>query len=166
MNSLPCATEPAVLGFQATPLPSAFAARVRATLRDDFNRTVTITTAGGGEPLRDRLRRAAPGERIILCSYQSVPLPSLFAETGPVFIAAEAADHVPAWRDELPPGYFPRTLSLRAYDAQDRIVESAVCEPDAAPDRIRTLLARAGVSHVHARFAGHGCFACRFDRAG
>lgn len=164
MNSLP--TETAVLGFQATPLPSAFAERVRATLRDDFNRPVEVTIAAGGEPLRDQLRRASPGERIILCSYQSVPLPSLFAEIGPVYLAAEAAGPVPVWRDELPPGYFPRTLSLRAYDAQDRIVESAVCEPDAAPGRIRTLLARPGVAHVHARFAGHGCFACRFDRTG
>lgn len=148
------------------PLPPAFAERVRVTLRDDFNRPVTIITAAGGEPLRDQLRRAAPGERIILCSYQSVALPSLFAEIGPVYITAEGTSPAPVWRDELPPGYFPRTLSLRAYDAEDRIVESAVCEPDAAPGRIRALLARPGVSHVHARFAGHGCFACRFDRTG
>lgn len=166
MNSFSLPAETAVVGFQAIPLPSAFADRVRTTLRDDFNRPVTILTAAGGEPLRDQLRRAAPGERIILCSYLSVPLPSLFAEIGPVFIAAGAGDPAPVRRGELPPGYFPRTLALRAYDTQDRIVESAVCEPDAAPDRIGALLARPGVAHVHARFAGHGCYACRFDRTG
>lgn len=153
-------------GFVVTPVSSAFADRIRLTLRDDFDRAVHVTLAQGGEPLRDQVRRAAPGERIILCSHQAVPLPSPFAEIGPIFIAAEPAAPAPLWRDELPPGYFPRTLALRAYDGQDGITDSVVCEPAVAPGKIREFLDRPGVAHVHARFAGHGCYACRFDRAG
>lgn len=151
--------------FVVTPVSPAFADRVRRALRDDFNRTVGVTIAQGGEPLRDQLRRAAPGERIILCSHQAVPLPSPFAEIGPIFISAEPAAPAPLWRDELPSGYFPRTLALRAYDGRHCITESAVCEPAATPGKIREFLSRPGVAYVHARFAGHGCYACRFDRA-
>lgn len=155
---------PQAISFTVRPLSDEFATRIRRTLRDDYNRSVSITIAQGGEPLRDQLRRASPGERIILCSHQTVPLPSPFAETGPVFIAAEPAAPAPLGRDELPPGYFPRTLALRAYDGRDCITDSAVCEPAAAPGKIREFLGRAAVAYVHARFAGHGCYACRFDR--
>jgi hypothetical protein len=152
--------------FTVTTLPAEFADRVRATGRDDFGRTVSPVAARGGEPVRDQLRRVAPGERIILCSYQAVPLPSAFAEIGPVFVCAEPDEADRSWQDELPPGYFNRTFALRAYNGADEIIESALAEPAAAPELIRRWLARPEVSHLHARFAGHGCFACRFDRAG
>jgi hypothetical protein len=161
MNSSPSLQ---AIGFVAIPLSAEFADRIRTLRRDDFNRPVSISIAGGGEPLRDQLRRAMPGERIILCGYQSVPLPSPFAEIGPVFISAETAGAAPVWRDQLPVGYFPRTLALRAYDAHDCIIDSTVCEPAAAPDTIRAFLTRPEVETVHARFAGHGCYACRFAR--
>lgn len=151
--------------FRVTSLPPGFATRIRATLRDDFGRPVAITTAAGGEPMRDQLRRAQPGERLILCSYQAVPLPSLFAEIGPIYVSADLPPPAPPPPGTLPAGYFPRTLALRAYDAADAIVESAVVEPDAAPAKIMEFLAKDRVAHVHARFGGHGCFACRFDRA-
>lgn len=157
------ATLSAALDFAITPLPASFADRVRDTHRDDFGRAVGVTIAQGGEPLRDQLRRAAPGERIMLCSFQCVPLPSLFAEIGPIFISAEPTPTA-AVRNGLPPGYFNRTFALRAYDAGDRIVESTLVEPAAAPDAIRTLLSRPDTACLHARFAGHGCFAARIIR--
>ena len=152
------------LSFVIHPIPAEFVTRVRSTLLDDFGRPVEIITAQGGEPMRDQLHRAEAGERIILCSFQSVPLPSIFAEIGPVFISADLSPHL-SFTDSLPLGYFNRTFALRAYDAQDRIVESTLVEPAAAPAVIRRLLAGPGVSHLHARFAGHGCFASRIDRA-
>lgn len=160
----PSATLPKT-AFVVTPLPDEFSGRIRRTLRDDFNRHVAVTIATGGEPLRDQLRRASAGERIILCSYQAVPLPSPFAAIGPIFISAEPAAPSAFWQDELPPGYFLRTLALRAYDEHDCITDSAVCEPAAASAMIREFLGRAGVTHLQASFAGHDCFACRFDRS-
>lgn len=153
------------LRFTISPLTGDFVQRVRSTLRDAFGKAVAVEIAQGGEPMRDQLRRASPGERLILCSYQSVPLPSPFAEIGPIYISAEAAPCAPVV-DALPANdYFNRTFALRAYDAQDRIVESALVEPAAAPEKFRAFLARPGVAYLHARFAGHGCFAARIDRA-
>lgn len=149
--------------FAVQPLPADFVTRVRATRRDDFARAVEVTVAQGGEPMRDQLRRAAPGERLILCSYQAVPLSSRFAEIGPIYVSADAPPTGPLV-ELLPAGYFNRTFALRAYDARDEIVGSTLVDPSHAADKIRDLLAQPGVGYLHARFAGHGCFAARIDR--
>lgn len=155
---------PSATGFRIAPLPAEFAGRVRANGPDDFGRISQVTIATGGEPVRDELRRAVAGERLILCSYQSVPLPSAFAETGPVYLCAAPTTAAPPAPDELPPGYFNRLFALRAYNAANEIIDSILVEPSDAPALIRRWLARPEVSHLHARFAGHGCYACRFDR--
>ncbi len=61
------------LSFAIRPISMDFAQRVRSTLRDDFGRPVEVTVAEGGEPMRDQLRRAKPGERLILCSFPMNP---------------------------------------------------------------------------------------------
>ncbi|MBX3738265.1 MAG: DUF1203 domain-containing protein [Candidatus Didemnitutus sp.] len=155
---------PTLSSFAITPISAAFVTRVRTTLRDDFGRAVAVTTAAGGEPMRDQLRRAAPGERLILCSYQAVALPSPFAEIGPVYVSADAPAPAP-FRSELPSGYFNRIFALRAYDRFDRIVDSTLVEPVAAAAKFAEFLARDDVAYLHARFAGHGCFAARIERS-
>lgn len=155
---------PPSLRFSVRPLDPAFVQRVRTTGRDDFDRAVDLSIAGGGEPMRDQLRRAEPGERVILCSYQAIALPSAFAEIGPIYVSADAPA-VAAFTDELPPGYFNRTFALRAYDASHRIVDSTLVDPSAAPEKTRALLMLPAAAYLHARFAGHGCFAARIDRA-
>ena len=150
-------------GFLIAPISAEFVARVRKTLRDDFGRAVRVTVAEGGEPLRDQLRRANAGERLILCSYQAVALPSEFAEIGPVYISAD----LPAATTEVDPllnGYFNRTFAVRSYDAADRIVFSRLVEPASAAEAFRECLAQPGVAYLHTRFAGHGCFAARIER--
>ncbi|MBI3886492.1 MAG: DUF1203 domain-containing protein [Opitutae bacterium] len=156
---------PAALSFQVSPLPDGFVARLRATGRDDFGRPARPLVAQGWEPLRDQLRRAAPGEPILLCSYQAVPLPSTFAEIGPVYVGATASAAPQPGRDELPPGYFDRPFALRAYNAAGEIIDAAIVAPAEAPALIRRWLARAEVARLHARFGAHGCYACRIDRA-
>lgn len=166
MNSAaPLLAAARAISFTVSPLPVEFGTRIRATRRDDFGRTVRPLIAQGWEPVRDQLRRATPGEPILLCSYQAVPLPSTFAEIGPVYICAVAAPAPPPWRDELPPGYFDRPFALRAYNVAHEIIDAAIVDPAEAPAQIRRWLARDGVAHLHARFAGHGCYACRIDRA-
>ena len=153
------------ISFVAIPLSDEFAEHIRATGRDDFGRPAQVVSAAGGEPVRDQLRRATPGERLFLASYQAVPLPSAFAEIGPVYVCAEPSPTQLQWRDELPAGYFNRTFALRAYNAANEIIDSTLVEPALAADLIRRWLARMDVAYLHARFAGHGCYACRFERA-
>lgn len=150
--------------FFVQPLARAFVSRVRTSLIDDFGRKVCTMPAKGGEPLRDQLRRATPGEPIILCSYQAVPLPSAYAEVGPIFISAAGESPPQTVLNVLPAGYFTRVFALRGYNASNEIVESTLTELTDAIDAIRDLLAMPGVGFLHARFAGHGCFAARMVR--
>jgi Protein of unknown function (DUF1203) len=147
--------------FYVQPLAEAFVARVRSSLIDDFGRQVCTMPAKGGEPLRDQLRRAAPGEPIILCSYQAVPLPSAYAEVGPIFISAADESPPQTVPNALPSGYFTRTFALRGYNASNEIVESTLTTLSDALDAIHSLLSVPDVCCLHARFAGHGCFAAR-----
>jgi hypothetical protein len=150
--------------FYVQPLTEAFVNRVRTSLNDDFGRQVCAMPAKGGEPLRDQLRRATRGEPIILCSYQGVPLPSAYAEVGPIFISASAESPTRAFLNALPPGYFTKTFALRGYNASNEIVDATLTELTDAIDTIRSLLAMPDVGSLHARFAGHGCFAARIVR--
>jgi hypothetical protein len=62
------------------------------------------------------------------------------------------------------PCYFTRPFALRNYSVRDEITDATLVEPAFAPKQIRALLACREVAYLHARFAGHGCFACRIDR--
>lgn len=150
--------------FVIQPLPVDVVARFRGAPGDDFGRACAPVIADGGEPMRDQLRRASPGERLLLGGYQAVPRSSPYAEVGPIFVSAEAPAAAPVV-DALPIGYFNRTFALRAYDAADRILDSTLVDPADAPERFREWLARPGVAYLHARFAGHGCFAAQIIRA-
>jgi hypothetical protein len=150
--------------FSVQPLDEDFAGRVRSSLCDDFGRPVHAALAAGGEPLRDQLRRASPGESIILCSYQAVPLPSAYAEIGPIFISARREPPPRPILNGLPRGYFTSTFALRGYNASNEIVEATLAEPVNAVETIRRLLSVPEIHSLHARFAGHGCFAARIVR--
>ncbi len=56
------------MSFQIRPLPQAFLDRVRNEGIDDQGEPVQRLIAQGGEPCRDVLRRARPGEAIPLAS--------------------------------------------------------------------------------------------------
>jgi hypothetical protein len=93
-----------------------------------------------------------------------VPLPSAYAEVGPIFISAAAESPPQTVLNALPACYFARTFALRGYNASNEIVESTLTELIDAIDTIRSLLAMPDVGILHARFAGHGCFAARMVR--
>jgi|CZKI01.1.fsa_nt_gi DNA-binding Lrp family transcriptional regulator len=61
-------------------------------------------------------------------------------------------------------GIFYTTFALRGYTASNEIVESTLPDLTDAIDTIRRLLAMPDVGSLHARFAGHGCFAARIMR--
>lgn len=141
-----------------------FAPRVRATLIDDLGQpAVRFTSPGGGEPLRDLLRRAQPGEDVILASYSLFKEASPFREFGPVYISAverKAGDS----RDVFESDYFGSELVLRAYNPQRWIARAQRVNKSEASDVIQEWLRDESTLFVDARFPTYGCFACRFNR--
>ena len=153
------------------PLSGAFLRRVREGGIDDLQQPVRRLLADGGEPCRDVLRRARPGEEIILASHSPFDAPGPFREFGPIYVLARASDEV-VRRDRFPDSsggpadFFGRALVVRAYDHAQNICDAELTEPRSAPGLIERLLERSEVQFVDARFPTYGCFACRFVRAG
>jgi len=153
-------------------LPEAFLDRVRNRGVDDLGQGVVRRVAQGGEPCRDVLRRARPGEELILASFSPFTASGPYHEYGPVFVLAQPASEEPA-RDLLPleplsqgwpEGYLRDRFVLRAYSRAEAILDAAMVTPAEADETVAGFLARPEVAFVHARFPLFGCFACRIDR--
>ena len=147
------------------PLPQDFVWRARAGI-DDLGQRVERHTAQGGEPLRDLLRRAEPGEAILLASYCPFTQVGPYREYGPVFLSAngEGAPQRASLPVEGEVPYLGASFVLRAYSREERIVDARVSSPQAAAADLDALFARAEVAFVLARFTAYGCYALRVER--
>ena len=153
--------------MQIAPLPEDFLDRVRVRGVDDQGQPVRRLVAAGGEPCRDVLRRARPGEEIILASFCPFPQAGPYREFGPVFVLAAPSDE-PVARDGLPLGqgeYFNAEYVIRAYGHSGDILDARRVATAEGPQQVADLLDRPEVAWVDARFPLMGCFACRVQRA-
>ncbi len=149
-------------------LPAAFLARVRNEGIDDLGQPVKRVVAEGGEPCRDVLRRAKPGEELILASYSPFSKVGPYREFGPVFVLANASDET-VMRDAFPEAggerYLREQFVIRAYSENEEILDAAMTTPSSADAVIERLLGREETAFLHVRFPTYGCFAMRVDRS-
>jgi len=151
------------------PIPQSFLDRVRLEGLDDLGQPVKRVTAQGGEPCRDVLRRARPGESLILASFSPFTKPGPFKEYGPVYVLAEASDET-VQRDGLPiaggaTNYLQQQFVVRAYSHAEEIRDAAFVNAPDFDATVQRLLAVPETAFLHVRFPTYGCFACRIDRA-
>jgi hypothetical protein len=134
---------------------------------DDLGQPVERHVAAGGEPLRDSLRRARPGEAILLASYCSFALPGPYKEYGPVFVSGAATEFPAPYRLPLDgdPPYLGASFVLRAYSADERIAAAHFSAAQTAAADLDRFFARADVAFVQARFPTYGCYALKLERA-
>lgn len=158
-------SSPSLLPIRIVALSDTFLARVHAGT-DDQGQPVERHIAQGGEPLRDCLRRAVPGEAILLASYCPFTVAGPYKEYGPVFVSA-SPQPAPR-RDALPVDgeqpYLGASFVLRAYSREERIVDAVLTTASAAARDLDVFLARDDVAFVLARFAAYGCYALRVER--
>lgn len=152
--------------FRIVPIGDDFLQRVRAGT-DDLGQAVEHHIAEGGEPLRDCLRRARPGEAILLASFSPFGCASPYREYGPVFIAAapQPAPTLERMPFEGDGAYLGPGFVLRAYSAQERIVDAKLTSPASFAEDLDVLFAQPEVSFVLARFTLYGCYALRLECA-
>ncbi|HEX2062430.1 MAG TPA: DUF1203 domain-containing protein [Thermoanaerobaculia bacterium] len=152
------------MNVRIAPIPPAFLHRARHENLDALGQPVRRVIAAGGEPCRDVLRRAEPGEELILASFSPFSVEGPYREFGPVFILAHP-QHDDANRNALPTnGYLRERFVLRAYSAAEEILDAELVTPADAETALARFFARDDVAFVHARFPTYGCFACRVDR--
>lgn len=145
-------------------LRDSFLTRARIDGFDDLDQPVERCHAKGGEPCRDALRAARPGEALILASYSPFSVRGPYREFGPIFILAEAEPDA-ADRAVLPTPYFKTTFALRAYSHDERIIDARLTPLAEAGLNIAMLLALPDTAFLHARFGAYGCFGCAIHPA-
>ena len=150
-------------------MPSQLAGAYRAGAPDANGQVPERHVSDGdGVPCRHCLGYVAAGEPYLILAYRPFPAPQPYAETGPVFLHAEACPaHDPA--SGLPPRHRDGRGSpqiLRGYGTDDRIVYGTgmVVAPAEIEPRAAELLARADVAYLHMRSAANNCFTLRIDR--
>ena len=149
------------------PIPLSFLERVRSEGLDDLGQPVKRVVAQGGEPCRDVLRRAAPGEELILASFSPFTKAGPYREYGPIFVLARPSDE-PVQRNALPVAggpadYLREQFVVRAYSEAEEIVDAALIAAPAFGETVSRFLASPDTAFLHVRFPAYGCFALRID---
>ena len=126
-----------------------------------------VRSDGSGLPCRHCLADIAAGEPALLFAWRPFDTSQPYAETGPVFLHADACVR---HREDggLPPVLRNRERAMvRGYDAAERIVYGSGESLATArlPQRCLDLLAGPRVVSVHLRSATNGCYLCRVEPA-
>jgi uncharacterized protein DUF1203 len=151
------------------PVPQAFLDRVRSQGIDDQGQSVKRVIAEGGEPCRDVLRRARPGEPLILASFTPFTKPGPFKEYGPIYVLAKSSDEgvdlnaLPA--AGLESDYLRQQFVVRAYSDAEEIRDAAFINAGDFAATVDRFFAVAETAFLHVRFPTYGCFALRINRA-
>lgn len=116
-------------------------------------------------PCRVSLAHAPIGSELLLLPFEHQPARrSPYRASGPIYVRRGAT------RWDGGAGALPdcliraRALSLRGYDGDDLIADSAVVPPAETAARLTAMLADERIAYVHVHNAGPGCFSCRVDR--
>ena len=136
--------------FRCVPIPTETAARWRTTGRDDRdNPLIKRIVDGPGFPCRHCLRLGAPGEEMLLGSYDLPRPQGVYWTPSPIFLHAEDCPRFTTEDAIAPIVLAPGIVSVRSYDAEQMCLYDlgAVSEgKDVAP-----ILARA-VADPRTRF--------------
>ena len=155
--------------YQITPIRPDFLEQVRGSAIDDLGQPIEVLEAEGGEPCRDVLRRATPGEKLILANYGPFQIEGPYKEYGPVFVLANASNEGVDYSNlPLPKGketdYLGQVFVLKAYSQNERILDAKLSTPNDAEEDLDVFFTNTAVSFVVARFAAYGCYGFRIDR--
>lgn len=147
------------------PMPSDEAAAYCSGAPDAYGLAPERRISPGGYPCRHCLREIAEGEAYMTLAYRPFPALQPYAETGPIFLHAEACPQYEA-TEVLPPMLGSPDYIVRGYGHDDRIVygSGGVIVTEAIPARAKALLADPEIAYLHVRSARNNCYQCRIDR--
>lgn len=123
-----------------------------------------VADAKPGYPDRVALRDAEVGERLLLLNYTHQPADNPYRASHAIFVlegAEEAYDQV----GKVPEVMRSRSISLRAFDERDLMIDADLADGVDLERSIQRLLADSRVAYLHAHYAKRGCYAARVGRA-
>ena len=150
-----------------TPMPSAAAASFRRGEPDAYGMVPERHTSDGqGMPCRHCLKNIAAGDDYLILAYRPFPALQPYAETGPIFLHAQACT---AYEEVAVPPILTTSKDylLRGYSRDDRIVygTGTVTPVEELASRAAEILGQDEVTYVHVRSARNNCYQCRIDAA-
>lgn len=124
-----------------------------------------VTSNGSGNPCRHCLRYIPEGAEMLILAHRPFPAAQPYAETGPIFLWADACTrHEGAAMPEV----FTRSPDylIKGYSDDDRIVygTGVVVEKDRMMAQAEEILADPHVRYIHIRSARNNCYQARIER--
>jgi hypothetical protein len=114
-------------------------------------------------PCRVSLAPVKTGERLLLINYEHLPTNSPYRSSHAIFVA-EGSTHAGTFHDVVPSPMRSRMLSVRAFDANDRMIDADLVAGENAEALIAQFFANENVVYLHAHYAKRGCFAAKITR--
>lgn len=151
-----------VTGLSPEPFRPLFGLSDEALARRGVLRV--IADAPFGFPDRIEISDAAPGESLLLLNYLHQPADTPYRSGHAVFVRERAVAPTDMVR-EIPPAMRARSLSLRAFDEADMMVDADLVDGKEAEALIERLLADPRAAYIQAHYARRGCYAGRIERA-
>jgi hypothetical protein len=115
-------------------------------------------------PCRVSIEHAELGEELLLLNFEHQPANTPYRACHAIYVrkaAEKAYDAV----DVVPEVLRSRLLAIRAFDAQDMMIDAEVCEGAHAAGVFARFLADPQASYLHVHNAKRGCYAARVERA-
>ena len=117
-----------------------------------------------GFPCRITLDDAGKGEDLMLIHHLHHDVEGPYRSAFAIFLRKDAARA--HYRDDCPPCFGGRTLSLRGFGDDGSLAAARLAAPDEHDAAIRALLADPRIAYINAHNAAAGCFAARIERDG
>ena len=150
-----------IVGLSPAPFEPLFALPAEALAARGIKRV--RAAAGAGYPCRVGLADAEAGVELLLLPFEHQPANSPYRASGPIYVKVGARQRTMAV-GEIPESVRRRQISLRAYDADDLIVNAEVCEGESVGAEIERMLADPLVRYLHLHNAKRGCYSCLVRR--
>jgi Protein of unknown function (DUF1203) len=150
-----------ITGLSPHPFRHLFGLSDEELAKHGAKRYVADSTPG--YPDRIEMRDAEPGETLILLNYIHQPADNPYRASHAIFVregAKTAYDRV----NEIPDAMRLRQISLRAYDADDLMVDADLVDGREMESVIERFFANPHVAYIQAHYAKRGCYAARIDR--
>ena len=122
----------------------------------------TVADSDRGYPCRVALEDVRKGEPLLLLHHVHHDVPGPYRSSFAIFVREGAQQAV--YEDRCPPCFEHRTLSLRGFDRDGTLAETALALPGEADSAIRALLSNPAIAYINAHNAAAGCFAARIER--
>lgn len=157
------------MNFKIVPLSKDYAAKIRATGKDEFGHSVIEQLATGSGPCRVSLKPFEKGvDTRLLISHSPFDIDNAYNQPGPVFInkeEVEAYSDVYRFPPEIKANKKSFPLSLVGYNKAQVMVFTRLVGDDDVDELIPEIFEQhPEIEYLHARNAQACCYICKIER--